>query len=199
MRTVSRGSSLRYVSDATDVSIWSSVLTPGLIGAIVTAVVYTWVQRPRADLRLQMVGLTATDLERLSRAKTEGNAHEAQKHWGIPHAIRLTNYGDGAAYDIQLAGTGCRPRVWIDDLGGQDNDGPPYVGWPMWSNKLSVLEPGDSVTVLAMGSPDRSRPQPVLEMSWPRLPRRGLGRVRQTFRLADAPPIESGWPGNKDL
>jgi hypothetical protein len=187
------------MTDPAEVSIWFSVLTPGLIGAGVTALVYTWVQRPRADVRLQSVGLTVIDLERLQRAKTNGQAAEAQKHWGVPHCVRLSNYGDGAAYDIELTGTECRPRVWIDDLGAQDGDDEPYASWPMWSNKLSVLGPGESVTVLVMGSPDQSRPKPVLIISWPRLPRRGLGRVKRTLDLADAPSIESGWPGNKDL
>lgn len=86
--------------------------------------------------------------------------------------------------------------MWVGDSGiQQTQDDPPTVAYPLWSTTLGALEPGRSVNVLVMASPDPSRPQPMLEASWPRLPGRPLGRKTCRYDLATARRIEEGWPG----
>jgi hypothetical protein len=114
--------------------------------------------------------------------------------------VLLTNYGDGTAYDIKLSGTHCRPRVWVRDMGRQETKGAPVTtAAPMWSDRIGAIEPGKSWSVVVMSSPDTTIPSPVLEVSWPRLPRRGIGRKKFTYDLATARTIETGWPGKTDI
>lgn len=141
---------------------------------------------------------TLEDTDRLLRANKGSGNWINHPHWQPLHFVRLTNYGDGTAYDIRLSGDECRPRVWVGDTGGQktEND-PPTVVWPMWSDTIAALEPGQSVQVLVMTSPDRSRKPPALEARWPRMPRRGFGWKRCRYDLATARTIETGWPGER--
>lgn len=91
-------------------------------------------------------------------------------------------------------------RVWIGDSGHVEIQGePPKVAWPLWSDTVAALEPGQWVNVYVMASPDQSRPKPVLTASWPRSPGRGLGLRAITYDLANARTVESGWPGEKDV
>jgi hypothetical protein len=146
----------------------------------------------------------------LERAKTDAGteAEEAKKHWQARDIVLLTNYGDGTAYDIKLSGSDCRPRVWVRDVGAHETEsGNVVTKWPMWSDQLGALEPGQKMSVVVMSSPDQSRPQPVLVVSWPRLPGRlpkflaqtRLGRKRCSYDLATARTVETGWPGKKDI
>lgn len=141
------------------------------------------------------INQTVIVAERLYRAKQDKDAEQAL--WQPLDTVLLTNYGDGTAYDIKLSGnSNCRPRVWVADVGQQETDDtPPVVKWPMWSDQLSALGPGEHMSVVVMSSPDPSRPRPVLEVSWPRLPRRGLFRRKRRYDLANARTIETGWPG----
>jgi len=193
-----------------NVSVWSSVVTPGLVAAGVTTLLYLWIQRPRANLRMARINQTVDVAEWLWRAGTdEGmDAEEAKKHWHARDTVLLTNYGDGIAYDIKLSGTNCRPRVRVRDMGRQEaQDAPPVAGVPMWSDQLSALEPGKMMSVVVMSSPDQSLPRPVLVVSWSRLPGRlpmflaqtRLGRKRCSYDLATARTVETGWPGKKDI
>jgi hypothetical protein len=111
------------------------------------------------------------------------------KHWQALDTVLLTNYGDGTGYDIRLSGSHCRPRVWVADMGRQETqDTPPVATAPMWSDQLGALEPGKSMSVVVMSSPDKTLPRPVVEVSWPRLPRRGLGRKRRPTTWRMPPP-----------
>jgi hypothetical protein len=177
-------------------SILSSVVTPGLVAAAVTAVLYVWILRPRANLHMVRINETVEVAKWLARAKADVDADEARKHWQPQDIVLLTNYGDGTAYDIRLSGSNCRPRVWVRDTGHRETeDAPLMVGEPMWSDQLAALEPGKSWSVVVMSSTDPTLPRPVLEVSWPRLPRRGLGRKKRRYDLAKANTIETGWPG----
>jgi hypothetical protein len=183
-------------------SILSSVVTPGVVAAGVTAVLYGWIQRPRADLRMVRINQTEAVAERLFRAKQDKDA--AQALWQAHDTVLLTNYGDGTAYDIKLSGSDCRPRVWVADVGREEWQGEGtgtkvVADAPMWSNELKALEPGEHVSVIVMSSTDKSLQKPVLEVSWPRLPRRGLGRRKRRYDLANARTIETGWPGKTDM
>lgn len=180
-------------------SVLPSVLTSGVVAAVVTLAAHYWLQRPRADLRMARINWTLAVAERLYRAKQDIDAERAQQHWQLRHVVLLTNYGDGPAYDIRLSGERCRPRAWIADAGQQQTaEEPPVVKWPMWSNTLAALEPGESVSILVMSSPDSSVEPPVIEVSWPRLPRRGLGRHKRSYDLARARTVETGWPGKTE-
>jgi hypothetical protein len=122
----------------------------------------------------------------------------AMKHRQALDTVLLTNYGDGTGSDIRLSGSHCRPRVWVADMGRQETQGtPPVATAPMWSDQLGALEPGKSMSVVVMSSPDKTLPRAVVEVSWPRLPRRGLGRKRRRYDLANAPTIETGWPDKR--
>jgi hypothetical protein len=181
------------------VSFLSSVLTPGVVAATVTVLLYVWVQRPRADLQMVRINQTVEVAKWLALARTDRDAEEAMKHWQARDIVLLTNYGDGTAYDIKLSGSHCRPRVWVRDMGRQEmQDGPVVAAAPMWSDKLGALEPGQKISVVVMSSPDPTLPRPVLEVSWPRLPGRRLGRKKRRHDLANARTIETGWPGKTD-
>jgi hypothetical protein len=120
----------------------------------------------------------------------------------LPEFVRLTNYGNGTAFDIRLAGRHCLPRVWIGDAptsqsGLEGADPEPTVGAPMWSESLSSLAPGESVTIFAM-RPATKNPlsgDPELTVTWPRLPQLGVWRKRKHLKLSEAPRVEMGWPG----
>jgi hypothetical protein len=177
-------------------SILSSVVTPGIVAAGVTALLYVWIQRPRADLQMVRINQTVEVARWLARARTDVDADETMKHWQARDIVLLTNYGDGTAYDIRLSGSNCRPRVWVRDMGESDPESAQVVAKaPMWSNRLHALEGGDMWSVVVMSSPDKTLPPPVLEVSWPRLPGRRLGRKRRRYDLATARTIETGWPG----
>lgn len=50
-----------------------------------------------------------------------------------------------------------------------------------------------------MSSPNKSKTPPVLEVSWARLPKRGIGRQKRYLNLAHANIIETGWPGKANI
>lgn len=136
----------------------------------------------------------------LERAKTDIDADQASKHWQARDTVLLTNYGNGTAYDIKLSGSYCRPRVWVRDMGRQETkDAEPVAAAPMWSDQLGALEPGKSMSVVVMSSPDPTLPKPVVVVSWPRLPGRSFGGRRKTrYDLATARTIETGWPHDQN-
>lgn len=186
-------------------SVWQSVFTvlaSGVFAALVTFGLNWWLTRLRADLRMIRSGSTAEDVERLIRARP--NATEAAKQWQLWHVVRLTNYGDGTAYDLKLTGTDCRPRVWVADTAiEQTGDAVPenavVTQWPMWSDRVSMLAPGESVHVLLMCLSDDSRNDATVAVSWTPLPGRQLLRRRQLsqYALKDERGIETGWPGQR--
>jgi hypothetical protein len=177
-----------------------SVVTPGLVAAGVTTVLYGWIQRPRANLQMIRINPTVEVAKWLALAEKDHKAEVAKKHWLAEDFVLLTNYGDGPAYDIKLSGSHCRPRVWVRDTGRQEvDDGPVVPTLPMWSDRLGALLPGEKMSVVVMSSPDPSLPQPVLKVSWPRLPGRWLGRKTRRYDLATARIIETGWPGKTDI
>lgn len=114
--------------------IWSHVIAPGLVAALVTTVLYLWIQRPRADLQMIRINQTVEVAKWLARAKNDEDpaGQEAMKYWEPRHIVLVTNYGDGTAYDVKFSGTDCRPRVWVRDTGTQEaEDTPVVVGLPM--------------------------------------------------------------------
>lgn len=182
--------------------IWSHVIAPGLVAALVTTVLYLWMQRPRADLQMIRINQTIEVAKWLARAENDEDpaGQEAMKYWKPRHIVLVTNHGDGAAYDVRFAGSDCRPRVYIRDTGQREEGSAEVVaGLPMWSDRLGALEAGEKWSVVVMSSPDNSKPPPVLEVSWARLPKRRVGRVKRTFKLADANIIETGWPGKANI
>jgi hypothetical protein len=184
------------------VSILSTVVGPGVVAAVVTTVLYVWIQRPRADLHMVRINQTVEVAKWLARARTDVDAEEAMKHWQARDIVLLTNYGDGTAYDIRLSGSHCRPRVWVRDV-GESQETEVVTKWPMWSDRLGALEPGEKMSVVVMSNPDPTLPRPVLVVSWPRLPGRfpkrlnntRLSRRKRRYDLATARTIETGWPG----
>lgn len=182
-------------------SWWSSILTPGLVAAGVTVLTNWWLQRPRADLHMIVGSQSLEDADRLLRANNGDTNMINHPHWLPLCFVRLTNYGDGTAHNIKLRGERCRPRVWVGDSGVVPIQGkPPEIHYPMWSDTVAALEPGETVNIYVMGSMDQSIAKPVINASWPRLPgRRWDWRRTLRYDLAQARRIEEGWPGEKEL
>ncbi|WP_156768056.1 hypothetical protein [Mycobacterium sp. E1386] len=181
-------------------SLLSSALTVVSSGAFAAAVTFAanwWLLRPRASLRIVRSGQTLEDADRLFRAKNPNQPGEqvrAPWHW-----LRVTNYGDAPAYDLELIGKNCRPRTWVADTGqSQTQDDPPEVKWPMWDRKLAALPAGESVQVVLMCVQDE-RNSAQLKVSWHDMP--GRSKRRSTsYSVKDQRGIETGWPGmNPDL
>ncbi|MGA5540785.1 hypothetical protein ACPCIR_02950 [Mycobacterium sp. NPDC051198] len=182
-------------------SWWTSIFTPGLVAAGVTLLTNWWLQRPRADLHMVVGAQSLDDADRLLRGN-QGDTNTANHpHWQPLFFVRLTNHGDGIAHNVKLTGERCRPRVWIGDSGMVPAQGKPAeIAYPLWSNTVAALGPGDSVNIYVMGSLDRSLAKPVIEASWPRLPgRRWDWRKSTRYDLASARRIEEGWPGEKEM
>lgn len=77
-------------------------------------------------------------------------------------------------------------------------DPEPTIGAPMWSESLSSLGPGESVTIFAMRpatKPPLGGGNPELTATWPRLPQLGIWRKRQHVVLSEGPRVEMGWLG----
>jgi hypothetical protein len=186
-------------------SIWSSFAAPGVVSASVTALIYVWIQRPRAHLEMLRINQTEEVAKWLVRAEGDKDPHavEAKKRWQPRDIVLLRNCGDGTAYDIRFSGDdNCRPRVWVRNVGHRDTDteeAPVVAGMPMWSDRLASLGPGQSWSVVVMSRTDPTLPRPVLEASYSGLPRRGLHRQKCTLNLANANIIETGWPGKTDI
>jgi hypothetical protein len=173
-------------------SVLISILTSGVVAAVVTLVANWWLMRPRAALRIVRSGQTFDDADRLRRAKDMAAEGELiRTPW---HIVRVTNYGDGAAYDVEIDGKNCRPRVWIADAGATEtSDGPVEVKWPMWDRRLAALPAGESAHVLLMCVQDE-RHSAKLKVSWLDAP--GRSRRRSTrWAVKDQLGIETGWPG----
>ena len=182
-------------------SWWASILTPILVAAGVTVLTNWWLQRPHADLHMVVGAQSLEDADRLLRANKGDTNWSNHPHWLPLCFIRLTNYGDGTAHNIKLTGERCRPRVWVGDSGVVPIQGqPPEVAYPLWSDTIAALEPGETVNIYVMGSLDQSLAKPIITASWPRLPgRRWDWRKALRYDLANARRIEEGWPGEKDL
>lgn len=152
----------------------------------------------------------------LARAQTDQDAEgiAGMKNWEAADIVLLTNYGNGTAHDIRLAGTNCRPRVFVRDTAGlkpeEDDDDNKAVGaLPMWSNRYPALEPGKEWSLVVMSRTDKSSDTPALEVSWRGLqwswswrhPFRWPVRLRRTcpFDLTKANKIETGWPGKSKM
>ena len=177
---------------------WSSVVTPGVVAALVTALI----QRKPADLQMIKINETKHVADWLARAETDQDpkAIEAKKHWQPRDIVLVTNYGKGTAYDIRLSGSDCRPRVFFRDTAGRKLEeggdaAEPVAAGPMWSNRYPALEPGQEWSLVVMSSPDNTRKRPVLEVSWRGLIRRKTRR----FELANANIMETGWPGKTKM
>jgi hypothetical protein len=179
---------------------WQWLLFPPLLAAILSGVGVAWVQHPRPRLRMAVGAETVEDAVRLWRANKRRNNWAGQDL--LPEFVWLTNYGNGIAFDIQLVGSHCLPRVWVVDAptsesGLDETDPEPEIGFPMWSESLSSLGPGESVTIFAM-RPATKNPltgNPELTVTWPRLPQFGRWRKREHIVLSEAPRVEGGWPG----
>ncbi len=178
-------------------SIWSSVVTPGVVAAGVTVTFNWWILRPRADLRLVPGVQTVEDAERIQRANDGSSNWSNHPHWQPRFFVRLTNHGDAAAHGIDLfASHDCSPYIWIGDAPKLELNQPPTAGQPMWSSNVGALEPNESVTVMVMCGAGPKQKIPTLTVSWPRLPgRRFAGRNRRHIYLGTAPTVETGWPG----
>jgi hypothetical protein len=178
-------------------SVWTSVATSGVIAAAVTFAANWWVLRSRARLRMVRSGFTLDDADRLHRAKNPNTPEEQTRTpW---HVVRLTNYGDGTAYDIELTGRNCRPRLWVADTGQAEWEGnAPELKWPMWDRKLAALPAGESIQILLMCVLDE-RNSAEVRARWSDMP--GRSRRRSTrYAVKDDRGIETGWPGtNPDL
>jgi hypothetical protein len=173
-------------------SVLISVLTSGVVAALVTFAGNWWFLRPRAALRMVRSGQTFEDADRLRRARKGAQEQElVRTPW---HLVRLTNYGDGAAYDIELDGKNCRPRVWVADTAmSQTQDDPLEVAAPMWDRKVGALPAGQSVHVLLMCVLDE-RNSAKVKVTWLDMP--GRSRRRSTrYAVKDQLGIETGWPG----
>lgn len=177
---------------------WSSVVTPGVVAALVTGLI----QSKPADLQMIKINETKHVADWLARAETDKDpkAIEAKKHWQPRDIVLVTNFGKGAAYDIRLSGSDCRPRVFFRDTAGRklEEEGDaaePVAAVPMWSNRYPALEPGQEWSLVVMSSPDDTRKRPVLEVSWRGLIRRKTRR----FELANANIMETGWPGKTKM
>jgi hypothetical protein len=121
----------------------------------------------RADLRIAAGSMTVEDHERLLRGNKRGS-NFSYHPFVHPDAVRLTNYGNGTAYDIQFKGTHCRPRVWVGDAFKHPMEGQLVeVGPPMWNDTLSALGPGESGTVMVMTNSDPDHEIPSLILSCP--------------------------------
>ncbi|HUO36753.1 MAG TPA: hypothetical protein VMU34_02385 [Mycobacterium sp.] len=177
-------------------SILSSIIGPGVVAALVSVLATLWLVRPRPNLQMVKIHPTKHVADWLARAETDEDpeAAEAMKNWQPRDIVLLTNYGDGTAYDVRLAGNNCRPRMPVVNMWRADLQDP----LPMWSDRLRALGPGEPWSVVVMSSPDESRPRPMLEVSWPRWPGRGLGRNKRCCDLAKASFIETGWPGKTE-
>jgi hypothetical protein len=177
-----------------------SLLLPPLGAAILSGVGVAWLQQHRPRLRMEVGALTVEDHVRLWRANKQRNNWHGRDL--LPEFVRLTNYGNGTAFDVRLIGRHCLPRVWVGDAptssgGLEQTDPEPTIGVPMWDDSLSSLEPGESVTIFAM-RPATKNPlvgNPELTATWPRLPQLGIGRKRIHIVIAEAPRVEMGWPG----
>jgi hypothetical protein len=185
-------------------SMWSSVAAPGVVSAAVTALIYVWIQRPRAHLEMLRINQTEEVAKWLVRAggDPDPDAVEAKKLWQPRDIVLLRNSGDGTAYDIRFSGdSNCRPRVWVRNVGHRDTEDAPVVaGMPMWIDRLASLGPGQSWSVVVMSRTDPTLPRPVLEVSYSVLPRRGLRRKKAPpLDLANANIIETGWPGKTNI
>jgi hypothetical protein len=196
-------SAILAAADAAGQPSWLWLLLPPLLAAILSGLGVAWVQHPRPRLRMAVGALTVEDQVRLWRAnKKKYNWHGREL---FPEFVRLTNYGNGTAFDIQLTGTHCLPRAWVGDAptstGTMDETDPaPEIGVPMWSESLSSLGPGESVTIFAM-RPATKNPlsgNPELTAAWPRLPQLGRWQKREHIVLSEAPRVEMGWPGGGD-
>ncbi|KXP08739.1 hypothetical protein [Tsukamurella pseudospumae] len=177
---------------------WATILTSGATGALVTVLVNRFVVGPRPDLRLSPSTALVDDLERITR-KNEGDFTGVT--WMPLGWLSLTNYGDGTAHDVRLAGMRCRPRVSIGDSGTK-----PYAGQavetdqPLWSNIVAAIAPGESVNVCVVARHDPSQAKPTVTASWPRLAgRRWGGRHRVTYDFATPRQVEYGLPGQTSL
>jgi hypothetical protein len=180
-------------------SVLSSVLTvllSGVFAALVSFAANWWFLRPRAALRIVRSGQTLEDADRLFRARQPANPQQKPELVRTPwHHVRVTNYGDGPAYDIELDGKNCRPRVWVADTGmSQTQDDPPEMRWPMWDRKLAALPASESVQVVLMCVLDE-RNSAQLKVTWSDMPGRGKRRSTR-YSVKDQFEIETGWPGN---
>lgn len=177
---------------------WTWVFLPPVVSAVLAALFTAWLQLPRARIRLVRGALTVEDSERLWRGNRK--KHNWAGHSLMPQFMRMTNYGNGTAFDVRLAGRHCEPWIWAGDApsstGTLDEvDPPPELGLPIWSQSLGALEPGESVTILVMTSQDPLVGEPELTVTWPRLPQLNLWRRTVRTSLRDTPPAEVGWPG----
>lgn len=178
--------------------IWATVLTSGAAGAVVTVLVNRFVVGPRPDLRLSSSTALVEDTERVTR-QNEGNF--TGMDWMPLGWVRLTNHGDGTAHDVKLTGERCRPRVWIGDSGVKPHAGQPVEAhFPLWSNTIAAIEPGESVNVCVVARHDPSQAKPTVTVAWPRLAgRRWAGSRNVNYDFAASRQVEHGMPGQTAL
>ncbi len=112
----------------------------------------------------------------------------------------MTNHGDGTAYAIKLTGDDCKPFVWVGDAAkvdqiNKDAEAKISIAEPLWSDTLSELTPGESVTVIVMISTDPKRKAVGIRASWPRFPGRPFGQRHSEYTFDKGRFVEWGWPG----
>jgi hypothetical protein len=185
-------------SDSASHPSWPWVFLPPLLAAALTVLFTWWVQHPRARLDLVVGALTVEDQVQLWRANKR--KYNMVGHDLTPLFVRLTNHGNGTAFDVQLVGTHCSPRVFAGYTPTsrgtlEETDPEPEIGFPMWAESLSTLGPGESVTIFVMTSKSPLLGTPELTVTWPRLPQFGKWRKRLHIVLSEAPRMEMGWPG----
>ena len=178
--------------------LWATILTSGAAGALVTVLVNRFLVGPRSDLRLASSTALVEDMERVTR-ENEGNF--TGMTWLPAGWVRLTNHGDGTAHDVKLTGQRCRPRVWIGDSGEKPFAGQPVQAkYPLWSDTIAAVEPGESVNVCLAARDDASEAKPTVTASWPRLAgRRWAGTRAVTLDCATSRRVEYGMPGQTEL
>lgn len=179
---------------------WSAVITGGSVAALVTLGANLWLLRPRPDVRLIGSGPDVDDAERILRANDGQSNWINHQHWHPGGWVKMVNYGDGTAHDIKLTGDECQPYVWVGDIAQTDQisadvEARVSIRWPTWSDTLSELPPGKSVSIMVMVPTDRKRNPVGIRASWPRLPGRPFGRRHHEYRFAEGRKVEMGWPG----
>jgi hypothetical protein len=91
--------------------------------------------------------------------------------------------------------------VWIGDSGVKPYAGQPVgVDYPLWSNTVAAIEPGESVNVCVVARHDPSPAKPTVSATWPSLAgRRWAGSRTVSFGFATTREVEHGMPGQTGL
>lgn len=102
---------------------------------------------------------------------------------------------------MSLNGERSRPRGWIGDSGETPSVGQPVKAkYPLWSDTIAAIEPGESVNASVVARDDASEAKPTFTARWPRLAgRKWAGTRSVTLDCATSQRVEYGMPGQTDL